>query len=85
MKKKLVQFQLQMVNDRECHVDQEMENEVDLPPLPPSFMKEYFDPIPDENWDRNHLIMQTESASNSMNLITNSQRQLLTKYSVRRS
>ncbi|GKG31046.1 putative homeodomain-like protein, partial [Tanacetum coccineum] len=44
MKKKLGQFQLQMVNDHERRVDQETENEVDLPPLPPSFMREYFDP-----------------------------------------
>ncbi|PWA73662.1 SANT/Myb domain, Homeodomain-like protein [Artemisia annua] len=75
-------FQLQTVNEQGRHVDaplplvkhdQETENEVDLPPLPPSFMKEYFDRILVQYWDLNHLITQTGSESDSMNLITNSQ------------
>ncbi|GKD89891.1 hypothetical protein Tco_1365398, partial [Tanacetum coccineum] len=63
----------QMINDEESRVDQETENEVDLLPLPSLFMKGYFDLILDQKWDPNHLIMQTESARDNMNLITNGQ------------
>ncbi|PWA36252.1 homeodomain-like protein [Artemisia annua] len=81
-KKELVQSQLQTVTEQGGPVDgplplvkhdQETENEVDLPPLPPSFMREYFGPILDQYWGPNHLITQTGSKSDSMDLITNSQ------------
>ncbi|KAI3763386.1 hypothetical protein L1987_53843 [Smallanthus sonchifolius] len=101
-------FQLQMVNDQnhcvhapsssvkhaeEIDTETDLNLDVDLPPLPPSFMgdscsildhhlPENFDLILDQNWDPNNLIMQLEpSEMNSMDLIIDTISQPIIQFS----